>query len=109
MHPTSRTIPSRSAFDASLIVRVSGRSAPQADGVAVRFRIPEPLRAAFSPMALLPAGLLLLGWLALVGWTGAGPAGWQSRVCAGLDLPPRSCGTVRPADEAARPLGEALS
>ncbi|MER2268972.1 hypothetical protein [Methylobacterium oxalidis] len=105
MHPTSRTIPNPPAFDARSIARV----APQADGVAIRFRIPEPLRAALSPMALLPVGLLLLGWLALVGWTGAGPAGWQARVCAGLDLPPRSCGTVQPADEAARPLGEALS
>ena len=56
MHPTSRTIPNPPAFDARSIARV----APQADGVAIRFRIPEPLRAALSPMALLPVGLLLL-------------------------------------------------
>ncbi len=59
------------------------------------------LREALAPANLALVAVLLLGWLALVGWTGAGPAGWQARLCAGLDLQPRACGAVRLTDEAA--------
>jgi hypothetical protein len=58
-----------------------------------------------TPANLLLGGVLLAGWLVLVGWTGAGPEGWQARLCADLDLQPRACGTAQLADEAVRGQG----
>lgn len=63
------------------------------------------VREGFSPVRLFkvictPANLLVcavvaFGWFALLGWTGAGPDGWQARLCADLDLQPRSCAAVQ--------------
>lgn len=53
------------------------------------------LRGLCTPGNLLLAGVLVLGWLALIGWTGAGADGWQARLCADLDLQPRVCQAVR--------------
>jgi hypothetical protein len=60
-----------------------------------------------TPANLLLGGVLLAGWLVLVGWTGAGPEGWQARLCADLDLQPRSCSAIRITDDAGRgqPVG----
>ncbi len=65
---------------------------------------PEPrvvavLREVLAPANLAIGAVLLLSWFALVSWTGAGPAGWQARLCAGLDLQPRACGAVQVTDE----------
>ena len=72
-------------------------------------------RDAFSPMRLLravctPANLLLcavvaFGWFALIGWTGAGPDGFQARLCADLDLQPRACAAVQSMSDAGRATG----
>ena len=65
-------------------------------------RAPDGLRWILRPSNLLLGGVLLAGWLARVGWTGAGPEGWQARLCADLDLQPRSCSAVQPVDAAGR-------
>jgi hypothetical protein len=64
-------------------------------------RIGAVLREALAPANLALGAVLLVGWFALVSWTGAGPAGWQARLCAGLDLQPRACGAVQVIDAAA--------
>ena len=64
-------------------------------------RIAE-LRAVATPANLALAAILGLGWVALIGWTGAGPAGWQARSCAGLDLRPAACAGVSTAKDASR-------
>lgn len=64
-------------------------------------RLVAVLREALAPANLVLGAVLLLGWFALVSWTGAGPAGWQARLCSGLDLQPRACGAVPVADEVA--------
>ncbi|MDR7036595.1 MULTISPECIES: hypothetical protein [Methylobacterium] len=56
------------------------------------------LRAASSPANLLLVAILLVGWLALIGWTGAGPRGWQARLCAGLAAQSQSCGALPVSD-----------
>ena len=53
------------------------------------------LRAVFTPANLVVMGTLAFGWLAPIGWTGAGPDSWQARVCADLDLQPRACAMVQ--------------
>ncbi len=53
------------------------------------------LRAVCTPANLLVCAVVAFGWFALLGWTGAGPDGWQARLCADLDLQPRSCAAVR--------------
>lgn len=78
---------------AFLSARASGRRTARA---------PEELRRVLRPSNLLLGGVLLAGWLALVGWTGAGPEGWQARLCADLDLRPRSCSAVQPVGAAGR-------
>lgn len=49
-----------------------------------------------TPANLALCAVVALGWLALIGWTGAGQTGWQARLCADLDGQPRAC-AVRPA------------
>lgn len=63
----------------------------------------EIARAVCTPANLLLAGLMVFGWVALVGWTGAGPNGWQARICTGLDLLPRSCQALQLTDDGGRP------
>ncbi|BAU89113.1 hypothetical protein MPPM_0508 [Methylorubrum populi] len=58
------------------------------------------LRAACTPANLLVCAVVAFGWFALIGWTGAGPDGWQARLCADLDLQPRACAAVQLTGEA---------
>jgi hypothetical protein len=58
------------------------------------------LAALCTPANLAALGVLAFGWMALVGWTGAGPDSWQARVCADLDLQPRACSVIQPAGDA---------
>lgn len=60
------------------------------------------LRTVCTPANLLLCAVVAIGWFALIGWTGAGPDGWQARLCADLDLQPRACSAVRFIDEADR-------
>ncbi|GJD54957.1 hypothetical protein [Methylobacterium dankookense] len=53
------------------------------------------LGAVCTPANLLLGCALVLGWLALIAWTGAGPGGWQARLCADLDAQPRACAAVQ--------------
>ncbi|KQQ27163.1 hypothetical protein ASF53_19900 [Methylobacterium sp. Leaf123] len=52
-------------------------------------------KAVCTPGNLLVCAVVAFGWFALLGWTGAGPDGWQARLCADLDLQPRSCAAVQ--------------
>ena len=64
------------------------------------------LRAAWSPMVLLPFALLVFGCYALLVLTGIGPDSWQVRQCANGDLQPRSCQAASlDTGDAARPAG----
>lgn len=63
---------------------------------------PTGLLALCSPANLVLAVLVAAGWLALIGWTGTGSAGWQARLCADLELQPRSCSAVRTTHDAGR-------
>ncbi|MGW5839765.1 hypothetical protein ACWFZ6_17265 [Methylorubrum extorquens] len=60
------------------------------------------LRAVCTPANLLVCAVVACGWFALLGWTGAGPDGWQARLCADLDLQPRSCAAVQLLSEPGR-------
>ncbi len=70
----------------------------EASRTGERSRLLTAARSAFRPANLLPALLILLGWLAFIGWTGAGADGWQARVCADLAVQARSCGMVQAED-----------
>lgn len=58
-------------------------------------RILASIRSACRMSNLLPGLLILVGWLAFIGWTGAGSDGWQARVCADLGGQARSCGAIQ--------------
>jgi hypothetical protein len=60
------------------------------------------LRLVCTPANLLVCAVVAFGWFALIGWTGAGPDGWQARMCADLDLQPRACAAVQFTGEAGR-------
>ena len=53
--------------------------------------IPALARAVCTPANLTFGAVLALAWLALINWTGAGPDGWQARICADLHQGPQSC------------------
>ncbi|MCJ2028226.1 hypothetical protein MKK50_02230 [Methylobacterium sp. J-043] len=59
-------------------------------------------KAVCTPANLLVCAVVAFGWFALLGWTGAGPDGWQARLCADLDLQPRSCAAVQFLSEPSR-------
>lgn len=63
------------------------------------------LRAVCTPANLLLCAVVAFGWFALIGWTGAGPDGFQARLCADLDLQPRACAAVQSVSEAGRAAG----
>ncbi|MBD8906255.1 hypothetical protein [Methylorubrum zatmanii] len=68
-----------------------GRDAgPSQEGVGLL----QWVGAVCTPANLLVCSVVALGWFALIGWTGAGPEGWQARLCADLDLQPRACAAV---------------
>lgn len=52
------------------------------DGSSLRFS--AFVRSACRVSNLLPGLLILVGWLAFIGWTGAGSDGWQARICSDL-------------------------
>ncbi len=54
------------------------------------------------PANLLAALLVILGWAALISWTGNGPGGWQARTCAGLAPSAHACVTATRAKDAGR-------
>lgn len=55
---------------------------------------------ASRPANLLAVLVVLLGWAALLSWTGNGPGGWQARTCARLDLASRACSEIGPVKDA---------
>ncbi|MFK5600391.1 hypothetical protein ACFZ8E_25875 [Methylobacterium sp. HMF5984] len=68
-------------------------------GTALRL---AELRAVATPANLALVGILGFAWVALIGWTGAGPDGWQARSCAGLAVRPAACQGIPPAKDASR-------
>ncbi|MCJ2080367.1 hypothetical protein [Methylobacterium sp. J-090] len=76
---------------------VLGTSPSRSDFAHPQFarRVLATARAVCTPGNLVLAGTLAFGWLALIGWTGAGPESWQARVCADLDRQPRACAVVQ--------------
>ncbi len=48
------------------------------------------VRSVCTPANLTFGAVLALAWLALINWTGAGPDGWQARICADLRQGPQS-------------------
>ena len=73
----------------------TGPSQPGSMHPGLAPRVMAVARAVCTPGNLVAAGTLAFGWLALIGWTGAGPESWQARVCADLDLRPRACAVVQ--------------
>lgn len=61
------------------------------------------VRDVCTPANLALCAVVALGWLALIGWTGAGATGWQARLCADLDLQPRACAVLPGAADRAGP------
>lgn len=59
-------------------------------------RFSEFVRSACRVSNLLPGLLILVGWLAFIGWTGAGSDGWQARICSDLGEHAQSCGSIQP-------------
>jgi len=55
----------------------------------------DGLRACVTPANLAMVAVVTVGWLALLGWSGAGPDGWQARLCGGLEMQPQACSAVR--------------
>lgn len=75
------------------------RTGPSAEALA---SLRSVAAAVSRPANLLAVLVVLLGWAALISWTGNGPGGWQARTCAGLDLTLRVCAEVHPAKDASR-------
>ncbi|KNY20353.1 hypothetical protein [Methylobacterium sp. ARG-1] len=75
------------------------RTGPAAEAVA---SLRSVLVAASRPANLLALLVVLLGWTALISWTGNGPGGWQARTCAGRDQSPRACAEVLPPKDQSR-------
>ena len=86
----------------------SSEAAPGSSGTVGR-RARAAIRAACTPANLLLGAVVAFGWLALIGWTGAGPDGWQARICADLDLQPRACSAIHVSDDTGRAAGPASS
>ena len=52
--------------------------------------------ALVAPEHLLLGTVLVLGWAALIAWTGNGAVGWQARLCADADASVAACRVVAP-------------
>lgn len=48
-------------------------------------------RAFCAPEHLLLGAVFVLGWAALIAWTGNGTVGWQARLCADADATLAAC------------------
>ena len=62
------------------------------------------VRASCAPEHLLLGAVLVLGWAALIAWTGNGAVGWQARLCADAEATLSACRVVG----AASPDGKVL-
>lgn len=60
----------------------------------LQFRVLRIAQEICTPANLALCAVVALGWLALIGWTGAGQTGWQARLCADLDGQPRACAVL---------------
>ncbi|SFL22545.1 hypothetical protein [Methylobacterium pseudosasicola] len=60
------------------------------------------IRAFCKPANLTFAAVLVLAWMALISWTGAGPKGWQARICADLSQTAQACTATIPAKDQSR-------
>ncbi|MGU3464131.1 hypothetical protein ACLBXO_04695 [Methylobacterium sp. C33D] len=60
------------------------------------------VRTVCTPANLTFGAVLALAWLALINWTGAGPDGWQARICADLHQGPQSCAVAGPVKDQSR-------
>ncbi|MCK2055511.1 MULTISPECIES: hypothetical protein [unclassified Methylobacterium] len=54
------------------------------------------VRTLVAPEHLLLGAVLVLGWAALIAWTGNGSVGWQARLCADADASVTACRMVAP-------------
>ena len=59
-------------------------------------------RAVSRPTNLPAVLVTLLGWTALISWTGIGAASWQAHACEALDLRSSFCTEVRPVKDVSR-------
>ncbi|MCJ2033409.1 hypothetical protein [Methylobacterium sp. J-068] len=53
-------------------------------------------RALWAPEPLLLGAVLVLGWAALIAWTGNGAVGWQARLCADAEASLPACRVAAP-------------
>ncbi|KST58665.1 hypothetical protein AO398_21170 [Methylobacterium sp. GXS13] len=60
------------------------------------------LRTFCSPANLTFAAVLVLAWMALISWTGAGPKGWQARLCADVSQTAQACAAAASAKDQSR-------
>ena len=65
-------------------------------------RLLTTLRAFCTPANLTFAAVLVLAWMALISWTGAGPKGWQARLCADLSQTAQACAVTGSAKDQSR-------
>ena len=75
------------------------RFAPSRTGAA---HIVATVRAICTPANLTFAAVLVLAWMALISWTGAGSKGWQARLCADLSQNAQACAAIGPAKDQSR-------
>ncbi|MCE4226638.1 hypothetical protein HCU64_23125 [Methylobacterium sp. C25] len=83
------------SFDGSWTNPGAGPAAAQSDLVTTL----KAVGAVCTPINLSLSAAVVVGWLSILAWTGAGPHSWQARSCAefGSDRP--ACGMMSAKDQ----------